>query len=122
MYPMCCLIASGSVRRSYPATVPSPSVGESRPHSMRIVVHFPPPLGPRQPETPLPRSPTPAPPAVGTLPPTTPPFPEQGARRARQLVAQDFRRPPWLRATHLEDRAGEARLHLLRRPHGTGTP
>src|SRR4030065_266018 len=119
MFPMCCLIASGSVRRSYPATVPLPFVGESRPHSIRIGVGLPAPFGPREPAaSPLP----PGAAGVGTPPPTTPRSPEKGDRRARQLVGQDSRRPPWLRAPHLEDRAGEERLHLLRRPHGKETP
>jgi len=44
------LMASGWVRTSKPATVPEPSVGASRPQSMRMVVLFPAPFGPRKPK------------------------------------------------------------------------
>src|SRR2546430_13731422 len=46
---MAALTRSGSRRRSIPSTRPSPSVGSRIPHSMRSVVDFPAPLGPRNP-------------------------------------------------------------------------
>src|SRR5438093_3047756 len=47
---MLSLTRSGSVATSRPATVADPPVGVSRPHSMRIAVVFPEPLGPRMPK------------------------------------------------------------------------
>jgi hypothetical protein len=43
--------ASGLSVISYPATVALPDVGESSPHSIRMVVDFPAPLGPKNPNT-----------------------------------------------------------------------
>src|SRR5208337_382425 len=43
--------ASGSRPTSCPATTARPDVGLSRPHSMRMVVDLPAPLGPRKPKT-----------------------------------------------------------------------
>src|SRR5712691_7075947 len=50
MYPMCSLMASDCVAISLPPTVALPEVGCSRPHSMRMVVDLPAPLGPRNPK------------------------------------------------------------------------
>src|ERR1700730_17964703 len=50
MYPMCSLIASDCVAISRPPTVALPDVGCSRPHSIRMVVDLPAPLGPRNPK------------------------------------------------------------------------
>src|SRR4030042_1468660 len=44
-----CLISSGSVTISCPATEPVPEVGGIMPQSMRMVVDFPDPLAPRNP-------------------------------------------------------------------------
>src|SRR5450759_2025738 len=44
-----CLISSGSVTMSCPATEPVPEVGVIMPQSMRMVVDFPEPLAPRNP-------------------------------------------------------------------------
>src|ERR1039457_546883 len=44
------LTCSGSVDTSKPATEARPEVGVSNPHSMRMVVDFPAPLGPRKPK------------------------------------------------------------------------
>src|SRR5512136_602011 len=44
------LISSGSLKMSCPATCPLPEVGVSMPQSIRIVVDFPEPLGPRNPK------------------------------------------------------------------------
>ena len=50
-----CLISSGSVKMSCPATCPLPEVGVMMPQSMRMVVDFPAPFGPRKPKiSPLP--------------------------------------------------------------------
>src|SRR4030065_493071 len=125
MYPMCCLIASGSVNRSYPATFPSPSVGERRPHSIRIVGDLPAPFGPRKPKTspvlmskrksltasnapnrfPRPRTVTATSSAVRIT-----------IRNPRRRRAGRRRRPrgPAPFATDLEDHAGVEALHLLR--------
>src|SRR5574340_443298 len=45
------LMVSDSVMTSKPATRPSPELGKSRPHNMRMVVDLPAPLGPRKPNT-----------------------------------------------------------------------
>ncbi len=45
------LMASVSRITSKPATVPAPELGWSSPHSMRMVVVLPAPLGPRKPNT-----------------------------------------------------------------------
>src|SRR5262249_41259531 len=50
MYPMVCLIPSGSAFTLKPPTKASPEVGRSRPQRIRIVVDFPAPLGPRNPK------------------------------------------------------------------------
>src|SRR5512143_4057607 len=50
MYPIWALIPSAWVRTSKPATVPVPADGLTRPQSIRIVVDFPAPLGPRKPK------------------------------------------------------------------------
>ena len=42
--------ASGSCATSKPATRPRPEVGVSSPHSIRMVVDFPAPFGPRKPK------------------------------------------------------------------------
>src|SRR5512147_1709498 len=47
---MISLTASPWERMSNPPTQPEPSVGESRPVSIRMVVDFPAPLGPRKPK------------------------------------------------------------------------
>src|ERR1035437_1282757 len=47
---MWALIPSVWVRTSKPATVPVPAEGRRRPQSIRIVVDFPAPLGPRKPK------------------------------------------------------------------------
>src|SRR5579862_4976206 len=47
---MFCLMASDCVAMSRPPTVALPEVGFSRPQSIRIVVDFPAPLGPRKPK------------------------------------------------------------------------
>ena len=44
------LIASGSRRTSKPSTVAVPAVGSSTPHSMRMIVDLPLPLGPSRPK------------------------------------------------------------------------
>src|SRR6266498_1649860 len=49
MYPITDLMRSGSRVRSMSSTVPVPSVGARSPQSMRSVVVFPEPLGPRKP-------------------------------------------------------------------------
>src|SRR5580658_2832791 len=51
MYPMFWRTASGSRATSKPATVARPAEGLSRPHSIRMVVDFPAPFGPRNPKT-----------------------------------------------------------------------
>src|SRR4030065_206952 len=120
MYPMCCLSASGSVRRSSPAPAPSPPVGESRPHSMRIVVDFPAPFGPRKPKT--------SPFRTSKLTRLTAMNAPNRFTRSRTTTAcsSDGRltgpSPPWRRAPPRDERAGEERLPLLRRPHGKETP
>src|SRR5512138_976865 len=54
---MLALISSGWLAMSKPATVPLPAVGWRMPQSIRIVVDFPAPLGPRKPNiSPLPTS------------------------------------------------------------------
>src|SRR4030042_5038787 len=50
MYPMDCLICSLCVMMSKSATCPEPPEGEMRPQSIRMVVDFPAPLGPRNPK------------------------------------------------------------------------
>src|SRR5579864_8304520 len=47
---MFCLISSGCVATSNPATVALPDVGGSKPHRMRMVVDLPAPFGPRKPK------------------------------------------------------------------------
>ena len=47
---MFCFISSCWLIMSKPPTVPAPEVGDNIPHSIRIVVDFPAPLGPRKPK------------------------------------------------------------------------
>src|SRR3989339_1357059 len=49
MYPTSRLIASLWVKISYPRQCPSPLSGVNKPHSIRIAVVFPLPLGPKNP-------------------------------------------------------------------------
>jgi len=51
MYPMRDLTSSGWVAISYPPTLAAPFDGDNNPHSIRIVVDFPAPFGPKNPNT-----------------------------------------------------------------------
>ena len=50
MYPIVCLIDSDWLTMSKPATWPEPADGVMMPQSIRMVVDFPAPLGPRNPK------------------------------------------------------------------------
>src|SRR5690606_32973201 len=50
MYPMLRFTDSASLSTSWPSTRPRPLVGRNTPHSMRITVDLPLPLGPRNPK------------------------------------------------------------------------
>ena len=50
MYPMLLRISSGCRATSNPFTDPLPAVGVNNPHSIRMVVDFPAPFGPRKPK------------------------------------------------------------------------